>query len=155
MYADVCPVCDEEWEHLPRIHLTTDNKWDPSIYDHELVDDWKDSFKDPVEEYYSDCPYDRFGNVKILAEDEAVETTRAEIEANFTASVQDELVGSVIEYYMDGEIFHCDPDSDDDSYTWEDFRTLQNNHWEAYDAKTGTYIADDGHRRSSRLRDHD
>ena len=99
MYADVCPVRDEEWERLPHVHLTTDNEWDPSIYDHELVDDWKDSFQDPVEGYYSDRPYDHFGNVKILAEeDNAVEMIRAEIEANFTASIQDELVGSVIEY---------------------------------------------------------
>ena len=152
MYADVRPVRDEEWGQLPHVHLTTDNEWDPSIYDHELVDDWKDSFDDPVEKHYGDRPYDRFGNIKALAEDEAVETTRAEIEANFTAAVKDELVGSVIEYFVDGEIFHCDADSDDDSYTWEDFRTLQSNQWEAYDAKTGSYVADDGRRRSSRLR---
>ena len=155
MYADVRPVRDEEWDQLPHVHLTTDNEWDPSIYDHELVDDWKDSFKDPVEDHYKDRPYDRFGNVKATEEDEPIATTRSEIETNFTASIQDELIGSVIEYYVDGEIFHCEPNSDDDSYTWEDFRTLQNHQWEAYGVDSGTYNTKDGLRRSSRLRTSD
>ena len=97
MHADVHPIRDEEWDQLPHVHLTTDNEWDPSIYDHELVEDWKDSFADPVEKHCSKRPYDRFGNIKILEEDELVVTTRGEIEANLTATIQDELVGSVIE----------------------------------------------------------
>ena len=39
-------------------------------------------------------------------EDDGEQTTRAEIEANLTASIEDELIGSVIEYEIDGNIFH-------------------------------------------------
>ena len=39
-------------------------------------------------------------------EDAGEPTTRAETEANLTSLNEDELVGSVIEYELDGEIFH-------------------------------------------------
>ena len=48
-------------------------------------------------------------------------TTRAEVEANLTQLINDELIGSVIEYDVDGEIYHCDVPADEDTYDWDDW----------------------------------
>ena len=47
-------------------------------------------------------------------------TTHAEVEANLTQLINDELIGSVIEYDIDGEIYHCDIPIDEDTYDSDD-----------------------------------
>ena len=74
MYADVRPVLKQEWDALPHVHLTSDNEWDPRIFDHEVDPTWKKQATNEVEKFYEDLPYDRFGNVK-LDEMEDEETT--------------------------------------------------------------------------------
>ena len=144
MYTDVWPVLNEEWGKLPHIHLTSDNEWDPHIFDHEVDPDWASTVTDPVEEYYQDLPYDRFGNLKLEGNAEA--TTRAEIEAHLTDIVKDDLVGSVIEYFVDGEIFHREVDSDDeDCDYWGDWEDANRSQWHGYDVE--------GRRRSPRTRE--
>ena len=121
MYLDVRPVRDSEWGMLPHIHLTSDETWKPQVFDHEVDDDWATSFDDPVEEYYRNLPYDRFGNV-VDHYGDSIPITRAEIEANVTESISDELVGSIIEYNIDGDIFHRDVSSDEEDLDWGDWK---------------------------------
>ena len=120
MYTDIRPVRDSEHGLLPHVHLTSDNKWDPRVYDHEIDKDWATKFDDPVEAYYRNLPYDRFGEMVNHYSDE-IPITRAEIEANMTELIADELVGSVVEYEIDGDIFHRDVSSDEESLDWGDW----------------------------------
>ena len=121
-HVDMRPVLDAEWELLPHIHLTSDTPWDPSRYDHEIDPKWMEGEADPVEEHYRDQPFDRLGNLKGDVDHENEPTTRAEVEANFTAAVEDELVGSVIECEVDGETFHRYLSSDDEDCDWGDWK---------------------------------
>ena len=107
MYIDVRPVRDDEWATLPHSRITVTNEWEPRIYDHDIEEDWDKDQPDPVEEHYRERPYDRYGRMKYEddEEDDGEQTTRAEIEPNLTASIEDELIGSVIEYEIDGNIF--------------------------------------------------
>ena len=116
-------------EQLPHVHLTADADWDPSVYDHGVDKDWNVEIEeDPVEEHYKDLLHDRHGNLRVENEDpedsdgDDQGTTRAEIEAHLTASIEDELVGSVIEYDVDGEIFHRDLSDDDMDMDWGEWR---------------------------------
>ena len=116
---------DNEWEQLPHIHLTADADWDRSIYDHGVDKDWNVEIEeDPVEEHYKDLPHDRLGNLRVETEDpedsdeDEQGTTRAKIEAHLTASIEYKLVRSVIEYDVDGEIFHRDLSDDDLDMDW-------------------------------------
>ena len=105
MYMNLRPVLKEEWERLPHVHLVSNNRWDPRVYDHGIDDNWADHMDgDPVEEHYKDLPYDRFGNINLDGVEDGEGTTRAEIEANLTELIRDELVDSVIEHHMDGDI---------------------------------------------------
>ena len=52
--------------------------------------------------------------------------SRAEIEVNVTESNADELVGSVVEYNIDGEIFHRDLSSDEEDLDWGDWEEETN-----------------------------
>ena len=79
---------------------------------------------DPVEEHYKDLPYDCFGNVDLGEDINEEGTTRAEIEANLHDLIQDELVDSVIEYHMDGEIFHRHLDENDEECDWGEWRQV-------------------------------
>ena len=49
--------------------------------------------------------------------------TRQDMMDSVTASVEDELLGSVIKYEVDGETFHQDPGSDDEDSDWDE-RTI-------------------------------
>ena len=60
------------------------------------------------------------GSVKWSTSDE-IPVTRAEIEANVTELIADELVGSVIECEIDGDTFHRDVSSDEESLDWGDW----------------------------------
>ena len=135
LYADVRPVRDSEWESLPHIHMTSDTPWEPDRFDHEVDPDWMKDEIDPVEEHYKDQPYDRHGNLveDVIPDDEP--TTRAEVEANFTASIEDELVGSVIECEVDGEIFHRHLSSDDEDCDWGDWRAPTRSKWHSHNVR--------------------
>ena len=63
MHTDIRPARDSEHGPLPHVHLTSDNKWDPRVYDHEMDKDWATKFDDPVEAYYRNLPCDRFGEM--------------------------------------------------------------------------------------------
>ena len=149
MYADVRPVQDDEWDLLPHVHMTADAEWDPSAYDHGVDKGWDtEAEEDPVEEHYRDLPYNRHGDLEVELEDlsdsdgDDQGTTRAEIEAHVTEAIQDELVGSVIEYDVDGEIFHRDLSDDDMDMDWGEWRGPNRDQWYSYDIF--------GHRRSAR-----
>ena len=125
MYMDIRPVRDSEWGVLPHVHLNEDSPWDPSVFDHEVDPDWATSFEDPVAQFYHELPYDRYGNMVNHHSDE-IPITRAEIEVNVTESIADELVGSVVEYNIDGEIFHRDLSSDEEDLDWGDWEEETN-----------------------------
>jgi hypothetical protein len=143
MYVEVRPVRDDEWDTLPHVYLTADRDWDPTVYDHGVNKDWADSIsRDPVNHHYEDLPYDRFGDLKEDVDKLGRETTRSELEAHVTESIADELVGSVIEYEVDGTIFHRDVDSEDEELDWGEWES--NAQWHSYDVE--------GRRRSPRIR---
>ena len=142
LYADVRPVRSHEWTKYPQIHLTSDDDWDPDIYDHEVPDDWAQGIKDPVGEYYKDKPHDRYGNLKNFDDAEHEPFTRAEIEANVTESVRDELLDSVVEFEVNGHVFHSQPEDFDPDTEWGDWRAINHSVWHSYNVE--------GRRRSSR-----
>ena len=39
MCANMRPAPDSEWNTLPHTHLTSDNEWDPRIFDHDVDKD--------------------------------------------------------------------------------------------------------------------
>ena len=48
------------------MHLVSNNKWDPRVFDHGIDEKWADKMdSDPLEEHYKDLPYDHFGNVDL------------------------------------------------------------------------------------------
>ena len=152
LYVDMRPVLDAEWEQLPHIHLTSDTPWDPSRFDHEVDPNWMEGEADPVEEHYRDQPFDRLGNLRGDVDHENEPTTRAEVEANFTAAVEDELVGSVIECEVDGEIFHRYLSSDDEECDWGDWKAPTRSKHPSYNVNgvRRSYNGKMGPRRSSR-----
>ena len=68
--------------------------------------------------------YDRFGNVDLGEDLNEEGTTRAEIEANLHDLIKDKLVDSVIEYHIDGEIFHRHLGPDDEDCDWGEWRQV-------------------------------
>ena len=142
LYVDMRPVLDSEWESLPHIHLTSDTPWEPNRFDHEVDPEWMTDEADPVEEHYRDQPFDRSGNLVEDEHEDEEPTTRAEVEANFTAAIEDELVGSVIECEVDGEIFHRHLSSDDEDHDWGDWKAPTRSKWHSHNVI--------GSRRSSR-----
>ena len=142
LYADVRPVRDHEWTLYPQIHLTGDDDWDPDAYDYEVSDDWARGIEDPVNEHYKDRACDRFGNLKNFDDTDHEPITRAEIEANVTESIQEELVDSVVEFEVNGHIFHNHTDDYDSDMEWGDWRAINQSSWHSYNVE--------GRRRSSR-----
>ena len=65
--------------------------------------DWSSVTKDAVREHHADKPCDVNGDIIIEEEDDQQPVTRSEMEAHFTETISDKLVGSVIEYDVDGE----------------------------------------------------
>jgi hypothetical protein len=45
---DIRPYMDKEWEDLPHVFLTAENRWDPSVMDHDFQGDeqWFDAISD-------------------------------------------------------------------------------------------------------------
>ena len=105
MCTDIRPVRDSKHGSLPHVHLTSDDKWDPRVHDHEIDKDWPTKFDDPVEMHHRNLPHDRFGEMVNIHSDK-IPVTRAEIEANATELITDELVGSVIECEIEGDTLH-------------------------------------------------
>ena len=144
MYIDIRPVRDSEWDTLPHCHLTSDQPWDPSIFDHEVNPEWQISGSEPVQEYYSDKPYDRFGEIEEATGESALPmghveleanrtqgdgenmplaVNRAQLEANFTDIISSELVDSMIEIDIDGEKHYREFTEADTAYDWGNWRT--------------------------------
>ena len=133
-------MLDSEWSALNHTHLTSDKEWDPRLCNHDIDKDWDADLEDPVEKHHKDQPHNGFGHAKAKEtdndDDENGEpTTRAEIEANLTSLVKDELVGSVIECEIDGEIFHRDLSDDDEECDWGDWRQVNRSQWHSYDVE--------------------
>ena len=155
-YLDARPVRNDEWDKLPHVIMTADTEWDPSIYDGETDPKWGDSQENSVDKHYESLPYDKNGVMDAevataVTEGETSDEelgegaiTVGEIEANFTELVADELVDSVIEFEVDGAVFHRYLDSDDEECEWGEWQNEERQSWTCYDVR--------GTRRSSRRR---
>ena len=156
MYLDMKPPTDSDMENYPHVYFTSDEDWDPTLYDREVDNDLMDKTKDIThgEEKVPLLP-DEHGvlsdaertltTADMVTDEDSIGSnavTRQEVEVNLIECIQDELVESVIEYEING-IYHHQylDDSDDESY-WGD--------WEANDHnQRSCYV---GVRRSSRKR---
>jgi hypothetical protein len=60
---DICPYMDKEWDNLPHVFLTAENRWDPSVLDHDFQGDeqWFDAISDLETDPYT-ILFDQFGN---------------------------------------------------------------------------------------------
>ena len=130
-YLDARPVRDEEWEKLPHSDLTTMTEWDPSLYDGEIDPKWSQQQPNLVDDHYKKLPYNRYGEMDAeiataVTEEETSDEeeygdgaiTVGEVEANLTELISDELVDSVIEFEINGVVYHRHVDSDDEEYDW-------------------------------------
>ena len=156
-YLDARPVRDEEWEKLPHSDLTTMTEWDPSLYDGEIDPKWSQQQPNLVDDHYKKLPYNRYGEMDAeiataVTEEETSDEedygegaiTVGEVEANLTELISDELVDSVIEFEINGVVYHRHVDSDDEEYDWGDWQDEESVTWTCYDVR--------GRRRSSRRR---
>ncbi len=39
-YIELRPFTDKEWDELPRVDMTNDNEWDPTVHDYQVPHDW-------------------------------------------------------------------------------------------------------------------
>ncbi len=144
---DIRPVLEDEWDRLQHVYLTSSEEWNPSLLDCEVQPGWNEANKGKVNEYFEGLPYDRHGNVRgvdteheSLSEEEGL--TRAEIEANLTELVRDELIDSIIEIRVDDDFYHREVDGYDETCDW--------GRWE-YECNENSYSYDvEGRRRSKR-----
>ena len=62
---DIRPFSDTEWETLPHVFLTNEAEWDPSVLDHDHLEDehWADALSD-LEADPSTNLFDEFGNYR-------------------------------------------------------------------------------------------
>jgi hypothetical protein len=62
-YVKMRPYTDQEWELLPHVVLTGDGDWNPSVLDHDLIDDeqWFDAVSD-FPDALDGSPFDAEGN---------------------------------------------------------------------------------------------
>jgi Reverse transcriptase (RNA-dependent DNA polymerase) len=63
---DIRPYTDHEWESLPHVFLTSETEWDPTVLDHDLLEDeqWFDAVSDPTPDPLATSPFDEFGNYR-------------------------------------------------------------------------------------------
>ena len=141
-YLDIRPVQDAEWGELPETWLTSQNRWEPTIFDEEVDKEWMKRPATSVMDNFRNLPYDRFGRLDIEREsmdaeleNDSESITHGEIEVNLTELVKDELVDSVLEYEVDDEYFHVHLGDDTASYDWGDWDTPTNTKWESYDVR--------------------
>jgi hypothetical protein len=66
-YVKMRPYTDQEWEMLPHVILTGDGDWNPSVLDHDLIDDeqWFYAVSD-VPDALDGSPFDAKGNYRNL-----------------------------------------------------------------------------------------
>ena len=140
-YADCRPVQDDEWEKLPQTYMSSDNDWDPRVFDHEVESGWDHGETDPVKEHFDELPYDQFGNFKDAPEDEEPVTLQ-EVEAHLTSLIEEELLDSVLEYVIDGEVHHVRLTQEDEECDWGEWMEVNRSEWRCYDVE--------GRRRSPR-----
>jgi hypothetical protein len=62
---DIRPYTDKEWEDLPHVFLTAENRWDPSVLDHDFQGDeqWFDAISDLETDPYTNL-FDQIGNYR-------------------------------------------------------------------------------------------
>ena len=61
--------------------------------------------------------------------------TVGEVEGNLTELIRDELVDSVIEFEINGVVYHRHVDSDDEEYNWGDWQDEEPVTWMCYDER--------------------
>ena len=145
MYLDIKPPTDDDMEKYPHVYFTADEDWDPTRFDREVDKDLLDKTdaatpddeKTPLlpDEQGVLTDADRTLTTEDVTDDDSLGSnaiTRQEVEINLTECIQDELVDSVIEYDVNGVIYHQSvDDSDDDSY-WGDWETNSRNQRSCY-----------------------
>ena len=64
-YLKIRPYTDDEWETLPHVVWTADEEWDPTVLNHEIINDteWYDAVSD-MQEGIINSPFDEFGNYR-------------------------------------------------------------------------------------------
>jgi hypothetical protein len=60
---DIHPYTDAKWDMLPHVFLTSELEWDPSVLDHDHLDDdqWFDALSD-IESNPNTNLFDEFGD---------------------------------------------------------------------------------------------
>ncbi len=129
-YMKLRPYTDAEWEKLPKIYLTSDDPWDPSVLDSKVPEEWyKSQPRDTT--YLRDNPFDIHGEYRTGNPDEENEVpdppgeleadmahrtpsrpvSRRSIKAYLHNLVKDELDHEFEVYYADGDMYeHIDYD---------------------------------------------
>ena len=129
-YMKLRPYTDAEWEKLPKIYLTSDDPWDPSVLDSKVPEEWyKSQPRDMT--YLRDNPFDIHGEYRTGNPDEENEVpdppgeleadmahrtpsrpvSRRSIKAYLHNLVKDELDHEFEVYYADGDMYeHIDYD---------------------------------------------
>ena len=141
-YVDIRPVRDDEWGNLPETWLCSNNKWDPTLYDEEVDPSWMEIKTPEVDEKFSKLGHDRFGVMDFETETALTEgetdiesVTPGEVEVSVTMLIEDELVDSVLEFDVNGDIHHLHLDSEDESCDWGDWEPIANTQWESFDVR--------------------
>ena len=137
---DIRPPLEGEMNDLPHVYLTGNSEWDPSRFDSEAKLDAFSQNKDDVEQHFQEMPYTQDGRVKevdesVSSSEERDHFTRAEIHANLTQMVQDDLVDSVIEIRVDDQIYHRDLDGYDETCDWGEWESHTHHQRYSYDVE--------------------
>ena len=136
---EIRPVLEAEWDILPHVYMTASGEWDPSKLDCDIPDEWYKTAKDKVADHYEGLPYDQCGNIKGVDDERSLgskgEFNRAEMEANLTELVKDELVDLVIEIRVDDDIYHRELDGYDETCDWDDWGDGMNTNRFSYDVE--------------------
>ena len=62
-YINQWRFTDGEWNSLPKLHVTSNEEWDPKALDAEVKEEWY-AAQDPHSEYLSESIFDIYGNLK-------------------------------------------------------------------------------------------
>ena len=86
-YITIRPYTDEEWDSLPHVVWTRDDKWNPSVFDHEFderQDEWYDAVSDLAVQPNRQL-FDEFGNYRHREPIVAAEHFREAMEDELTS----------------------------------------------------------------------
>ena len=145
MYLDCRPVRDDEWEKMPHTYMCSDTPWDPRVYDGEVDKSWFGKQEETVDKKLEDMPYNKYGVMdsetattvvdEFSDDDDNEGITLREVEINLTKLIEDELVDSVIEINVDGEIYQRHLNDDDLTCEWGDWEDHSAVNWQCYDVQ--------------------